>query len=95
VTTEDETEAFLVIKSILREVIDVSRVAIRDRQSYCGVLLDDNNRKPICRFHFNTAQKYLGLFDADKNESREPITSLDDIYRFANVIMDTVSRYDP
>lgn len=56
---------------------------MRDTQSYCGVLLEDNNRKPICRFHLNRSQKYIGLFDQEKNETRQAIESVDDIYGFA------------
>lgn len=94
VTTDEEMEAFFVVKSILREVIDISRVAIRDRQSYCGILLDDNNRKPICRFHFNTSKWYLGVFDEGKNETRKSIESLDDIYMYASQLKATVAMYD-
>lgn len=93
VTTQEEIDATLVVKAILRDVVDVSRVAMRDRKSYCGILLDDNNRKPICRLHFNTAQKYLGLFDEQRKERREPIDSLDDIYIHAEDIRATVRRY--
>ena len=46
-----------------------------------AILLDDNNRKPIARLHFNSKkQKYLGVFDTDKKETRFPIESLDEIY---------------
>ncbi len=93
VTTDEEIEAFMVVRAILREVVDVGRVAMRDTQSYCGILLDDNNRKPICRLRFNYAQKYLGLFDADKNEERVPIDSIDDIYQYADHLRETVSYY--
>ena len=48
VTTEEEIEGYLIIKSILRKEIEVGRIFMRDNQSYCGILLDDNNRKPIC-----------------------------------------------
>lgn len=58
-TTGEELEGYYIIKSILRESLDLKRIAIRDKKSYCGVLLDDNNRKPICRMYFNTKQKYL------------------------------------
>ena len=58
------------------------------------VLLDDNNRKPIARLHFNAGQKYLGLFDAEKNETRHPIVVLADIYAHAAVIRETVHYYD-
>jgi hypothetical protein len=94
VTTEEEIEAYHIVKSILREVIDPSRVAMRDKVSYCGILLDDNNRKPICRFHFNTANKYIGLFDQDKNEQKQPIESLDDIYKYADELKKVPSFYE-
>lgn len=56
VTTEEELEAFQIVKAILREKIPAERIAHRDTQSYFGVLLDDNNRKPVCRFHFGTSK---------------------------------------
>ena len=56
--------------------------------------LDDNNRRPLVRLHFNTSQKYVGLFDEDKNETRHPIDTLDEIYKFADHIRSTVHYYD-
>lgn len=47
-------------------------------------MLDDNNRKPICRLHFNRTQKYIGIFDEEKNETRHPISSVDDIYEYSD-----------
>lgn len=94
VTTDDEIEGYFVVKSILREHIDVHRVAIRDTKSYCGILLDDNNRKPICRLHFNRSQKYVGIFDADKNQDRIPIESIDEIYNYADRLKAVVTAYD-
>lgn len=93
VTTEEEIEGFMVIKAIVRHAVDVKRVVIRDNQSYCGVLLDDNNRKPICRMHFNRTQKYLGVFDQDKNETRIPINGVDDIYAHSEKLIETTKLY--
>lgn len=93
-TTEDEHEGFHLVKAILRRVVDPKRIIMRDTQSYCGVLLDDNNRKPICRLHFNGKQKYLGLFNADKTEERIPIESVDDIYAHSERLKKTVGFYD-
>ncbi len=92
VTTEEEVEGYNVVKAILRKIIDVKRVAMRDTKSYCGILLDDNNRKPICRLHFNYAQKYLGVI-AQKKEERIEIESVDDIYKYADQIRATVVEY--
>jgi hypothetical protein len=93
-TTEDEIEGYFVVKSILRNATDVKRIHIRDTKSYCGVLLDDNNRKPVTRLWFNREQKYIGLFDESRNEQRIPIDTIDDIYNHAEAIVSTVNRYD-
>ncbi|CAN7421552.1 MULTISPECIES: type I restriction endonuclease [Pseudomonas] len=92
-TTMEELEGFHIIKAIVRTVIDSKRIAHRDTQSYFGILLDDNNRKPIARLHFNRTQKYLGVFDKDKNETRHPINSLDEIYEFSDSLKETITFY--
>lgn len=94
VTTQEEIEGYLLVKAILREVVDPERVFIRDRQSYCGILLDDNGRKPICRLHFNsTTVKHLGTFDIEKNETRHKISGLNDIYKHAETLKETALSY--
>ena len=92
-TTMEELEGFHIIKAIVRTVIDSKRIAHRDTQSYFGILLDDNNRKPIARLHFNRTQKYLGVFDKEKNETRHPISSLDEIYEFSDSLKETIIFY--
>lgn len=82
------------IKAILRQKIEVNRIIARDTQSYFGILLDDNNRKPLCRLHFNAKQKYLGLVDENKNETRHPINSVDDIFNFSEQLLSTVAYYE-
>ncbi|MCI5141757.1 MAG: restriction endonuclease [Candidatus Electrothrix sp. ATG1] len=93
VTTEEEIEGYHIVKAILRESVDVSRVVMRDTKSYCGILLDDNNRKPICRLHFNHAQKYLGVM-SQKKEEKIPIELIDDIYKYSERLKATVQEYD-
>src|SRR5690606_9610885 len=56
-TTVEEMEAFAIIKSILRREVDASRIVLRDAKSYAAILLDNNNRKPICRLWFNAKSK--------------------------------------
>ena len=63
-------------------------------KNFCGVLLDHNIRKPICRLWFNRSQKYLGLIDQQKEEERVPIDDLDDIYQYADRLKATVRFYD-
>ena len=82
------------VKTIVADIVDPSRITIRDTQSYCGVLLDDNNRKTICRLRFNAASvKYLALLDEDNRETRYRLDSIDDISRYAVEIQATVRRH--
>ena len=93
VTTEEEVDGFNIVKAIIRQKVSANRIAPRDTQSYFGVLLDDNNRKPLCRFHFNTKQKYLGIIDENKKETRHPIDSIDDIFNYHEQLLKTVDLY--
>ena len=93
-TTEDEKEGFRIVRAIMRAVVKPDRVVMRDVKTYCGVLLDDNNRQPICRLHFNTSQKYIGLFDEDRQEEKVPIEEIDDIYDHADRLRSVVALYD-
>lgn len=95
VTTQEEINSYLIVKAILYPVVDVSRVYYRDAQSYFAILLDDNNRKPICRMYFNAKSvKYIALIDKDKKETRYPIESLDDIYKYSTQLREIISIYD-
>lgn len=92
-TTEDEMEGYRIVRAIMREVVDVERIAARDVKTYFGVLLDDNNRQPICRLHFNTSQWYMSLFDKGREEEKVPIDTLDDIYDYADRLRATMGVY--
>jgi predicted type IV restriction endonuclease len=94
VTTQEEVDGYQIVRAIVREVVKIDRLAMRDSKSYCAILLDDNNRKPICRLHFNRSTKYLGLFDGEKNEERIKIDGLDDIFLYADRLKSTASSYD-
>ncbi|NER14541.1 restriction endonuclease [Leptobacterium flavescens] len=93
VTTEEEMEGFRVVVAILRRKISIDRISHRDTQSYFGVLLDNNNRKPLCRLHLNGGKKYIGLFNESKDETRELIQSVDDIYGFEEQLLTTIDYY--
>ncbi len=93
VTTQEEIDAFNIVRAIARQAVDVHRVAMRDAKTYCAILLDDNNRKPICRLHFNAKQKYLGLF-ADKAEERVPINDVAEIFSYSNRILSAIGGHE-
>lgn len=93
VTTEEELEGYRIVRAIVCGEVPAARVAARDTKTYFGVLLDDNNRKPIARLWFNRSKKYLGVFDENKVETRLPISAVEDIYQHADHLRTTVARY--
>lgn len=93
-TTDEEMEAFMIVKTILRQKINASRVTYRDAQSYFAVFLDDNNRKPICRLYLNGIKKSIGTFDDDKKENKVELESLDGIFNCSDILIRTAESYD-
>lgn len=94
VTTEEELDGFKIVKAILCRSVPLDRIHHRDTKSYFGILLDDNNRKPICRLWFNGKQKYLGLFNEQREEERVPVEGVEDIYLYADRLVATAGNYD-
>jgi predicted type IV restriction endonuclease len=96
VTTPEEVEGFHIIRSILRGVVSSQRIVMRDALSYCAILLDDNNRKPICRLRFNNTEKLsIGIFNEKKEEERIPLINLDSLYEHAERLKATVMLHLP
>lgn len=93
VTTEEEIGGHLIVQAILSEFTDPDRVTMRDAKSYCAILLDDNNRKPICRLRFDGRQWRVGTF-VNKQETLNDIDRLSDIYRLRAELQATLSEYD-
>lgn len=93
VTTEEELEAYRVVRAIAAKAVSTERVVYRDVKTYMSALLDNNNRKPICRLWFNTKQKYLGTFDSDKNETKNPIEDISEIYQYQEQILSAIQSY--
>lgn len=93
VTTEEEIQAFYIIRGILAGAADVNDIAHRDTESYFGILYQDNNRKPICRLNFDTKQKQILIPDENKNFTRYYIESINDIYGFKDQLVEVVKRY--
>jgi len=94
ITTPEELEGFMIVKTILRQKISATRITYRDAQSYFAILLDDNNRKTICRLYLNSAKKFFVTLDDQKKEVKNEISSLDDIFKHSETLFKIVDSYD-
>ncbi|MFC3571648.1 type I restriction endonuclease [Paracoccus simplex] len=94
ITTDEEREGFMIVRAIAAKHVPIERVTLRDAKSYCAILMDDNNRKPICRLYFNSATtKNLGVFDGEKNETKVRVTAPSDLYQHVEAIEAAIQAY--
>lgn len=93
VTTPEETDAYNIIKAIATEVITPDKIAIRDAKSYCAILYDDNNRKPIVRLFFNNTEKKSVVFFDASQEEKIFIEKNADLFQYKQRILNTIAKY--
>lgn len=94
IPSEIEMEAFQIVRAIVRTVAKPARIHIRDAASYCAILFDDNNRKPVCRLRFNNENRLVvGLFNEQREEERFPISTVDQLFEFDERLKATVAAY--
>lgn len=86
VTTEEELDAFSIIRAIGCAEVSIDDIAIRDAKTYCAILFQDNNRKPIARLYFDRRVPQIGIFDANREEHRFDLSSVSDIYQHSELI---------
>ena len=90
VITEEETEGFYIVKSILREVIDINLIQYKNTKNYFGINIESKGKvsKTVCRLWFKANKKYVGILDADGKEAKKIISSLNEIYGLAEILKD-------
>lgn len=94
VATDEELEGLGIVKAILEQKLDVSRIKGVDRERYFVIFLDDNIRQPLCRLRFKGGTKKLDIRDSGKWEKRHPIESVKDIFGFEDQLLATASHYE-
>lgn len=93
VTTEEELEAFYIVKAILREVVNAGRVQYKDTKSYFGINLDGKVSKTICRLWLNSNKKTIAILDTEGKEAKKTISNLDEIYGLTEILKDRAKYF--
>lgn len=97
-TTQEELDAFNIVKSILRKDIDVSRIQYRDFKTYFSIYVDSQS-KWICRIYFNS-RKFISFPTVKEgfrnNEEKVEIETLDHIFDYADELTSALNiRVNP
>lgn len=95
VISGDEEAAYQAVRRIAARYIDGARVHARPAQAYLAVLLDDNNRRSICRLYFSASStRYIGTFSG-RDEDKQRITGFADVEKFERQIESRLRELDP
>jgi len=93
-TTEEEREAYFIVKSIIRRKISSERVNFKDSQAYFSIRIDDSSHKTICRLYLNSNKKYIGIFDTNRKETKSEIESIDNIFDLSEQLLESVTIFE-
>lgn len=93
VTTNEEIEAFYLIKNMLKSLLPVEDITYKDTESYFSVLHKGKTTRWICRFYFNSTNKYIAIPDENKKEIKYQINGIYDIDKYQQEIINSASRY--
>ena len=100
ITTIEEVEGYELVKTILSDCVEPERVFMRDTRSYCGILLDNNNRKTICRLRFNSpTTKHLTIMGElvepgkPRPETHHRVETVSDIANHAEELREVARTY--
>lgn len=92
-TIQEELEAFAIIKVLLKDIIPFNKITYKDTESYFGVLYENNSWKWICRLKLDATKKYIILPDENRKPQKYMITSVNDLFAYADQLKKIVERY--
>lgn len=93
ITTSEELESYYIVKSILSEFIEPTKLFYKDTISYFGVLYENKVTKWICRVYLKENVSFIIIPDENKNEARYEIQSVNDIYKFKDKLVARLKNF--
>lgn len=95
VTTDEELQAFYIIRGILAEIANVDDIVSKDTESYFGILFTNNVRKWICRLKLSDNRKILILpdFNDVKNDVKHSLNNINELYNYKDELKASCKRF--
>lgn len=93
ITTEDELEAYFIVKNLLKDVVPMNEITYKDNERYMAILHKNKTTRWICRLYFNSAKKFITIPDENKKDVRFDIESVYDIEKYKDKLSESLKRY--
>ena len=84
-TTEEELQAYYIVKSILCDTAELNRITYKDTISYFNVLIDNKVTRWICRIFLKENVKYVVIPNEHENV-KYILENVEDLYKLSEVI---------
>ena len=91
--TNEELEAYFIIKNLLKDIVPMSDITYRDTVTYINILYKDNGRKWICRLVLKDNKKVLILSNADKSQEKFTLNNIYDLENYKDKFAEILNRY--
>lgn len=93
VTTEEELEAYFIIKNMLSDITDIHDLTYKDTESYINVLYKGNTRKWICRLRLTDTQKIMYLPGEGRDMIKYPLQDIYDLRQYKDMLAEILRRF--
>ena len=92
VTTEEELAGYAIVRELVGDLLDDTRIGYRDRERFFGVIIDGDERRTLCRLHFNRVRKYIGIFSSPEREKKHRVSDVEAIRDLREPLRDAARR---
>lgn len=93
ITTDEELEAYFIIKNLLKDIVPMTDITYRDTISYINILYKDNGRKWICRLVVTDNKKILYIPNEDKSQEKIILPNIYDLEHYKDKLIEVVKRF--
>ena len=92
ITTQEELDAFYIIRAILSEFVPADDIIYKDTERYFGIFYK-NLRQTLCRVYLNSKNKALMIPDKDKVYTKYELRDVSDIFKHKEQLIGSLNLY--
>ena len=92
ITTEDELQAYFILKSICGELVPIKDIIIKDYKQFCNFYYKGClNSKLLLRLYFNEKPYFIGLYDTEQEE-KIAVDSPQDLFTYKERLLNRLKQ---
>lgn len=93
ITTDMELESYYIIKALLHDVVDASRITYNDTRSYFAIILDGKVSRWICRLSVEGKKKTIAFNTGEGRGEKQQFQTTDDIYTMKEKLISAINLH--